>query len=300
VTTTQINFLVSAGLILAAVTSATATATPELAIPAATAAASADEAELSTDRPDFTESTDIVPAGLVQIESGLLLSVYRSAAERIRTLSGPLPLVRIGAGKRWELRFGTDGLVRTTVLSAAGPHPTSGLSDAGIGVKVNLLRAGRLLPAISIIPAVSIPVGAEAYSSSHFDPSMKFALSHALPRGWGVGGNWNIGTTVVQDSRKMERAASISASHHLRGGWNGYCELYRLMPADDSGHWVMNSGVTRALGGNAQFDLAIGRSAKVSDPGWFIGVGLTVRRPLGWQAARNLLKSTVSFNRLSK
>ena len=254
------------------------------------ASAGSEAGTLSTDRPDFTESTAVVGKGLFQLESGLLVTFDRTGDERSRGLKGPLPLLRLGVGQRWELRFGADGLVRETVQSAAGFQHRTGLSDGSVGVKVELFRERSFLPAISLIPAVSVPVGAQPYSSAHADPSVKVAWSRTLPRGWDLAGNWNIGSTVFEERRKLERAWSLTAAHELRRGWRGYWEVYRLSPADDRSMWVANTGLTHSLGSDAQFDIEIGRAVKTANPSWFAGVGLAVRRSMGLRAARSLLR----------
>src|SRR3954470_16420327 len=62
--------------------------------------AAAGEDELVTDRPDFTESSEVVRKGWMQMESGL--SLEKAAADGRRTFSIGNPLMRIGLSPRLE------------------------------------------------------------------------------------------------------------------------------------------------------------------------------------------------------
>ncbi|MCZ6506947.1 MAG: hypothetical protein O7A04_02700, partial [Acidobacteria bacterium] len=76
--------------------------------------------ELITDRPDFTESAVVVPAGSIQIEGGL---TWVDDGGSQGTLSGPEILLRWGLGDRFELRIGLPDYVEPR----RGP---SGVGDA--------------------------------------------------------------------------------------------------------------------------------------------------------------------------
>ena len=66
--------------------------------------------ELVTDRPDFTESSEVVERGAVQIETGFTLESNVSEGEELRGITVPAVLARIGLGHRVEVRFGGDGI----------------------------------------------------------------------------------------------------------------------------------------------------------------------------------------------
>jgi hypothetical protein len=83
----------------------------------------ADTPDLVTDRPDQTESTEIVPKGSVQSELGLGDSDGADA-----TAAG---LARIGLADRVELRVGLDELF------LSGPEDAI---DVSLGTKIRLAR----------------------------------------------------------------------------------------------------------------------------------------------------------------
>src|SRR5437870_3062683 len=65
-------------------------------------ASGAEEPELVTDRPDFTESSLVVPRGRLQIEGGFS---YTRGNSGERAWNLPEMLLRLGVASRWELRL---------------------------------------------------------------------------------------------------------------------------------------------------------------------------------------------------
>jgi DNA-binding CsgD family transcriptional regulator len=68
----------------------------------------ADDDSISTDRPDFVESSQVVGKGRVQLETSVQWDRLRNDTTHERTFSTPT-LLRIGLGDTTELRIETDG-----------------------------------------------------------------------------------------------------------------------------------------------------------------------------------------------
>jgi hypothetical protein len=64
---------------------------------------------LTSDRPGFSDGVNVLPAGLLQLESGFSFSGQSSGTSVDRTFIGGSPLLRMGVGHGAELRFGGDG-----------------------------------------------------------------------------------------------------------------------------------------------------------------------------------------------
>src|SRR5215510_13930761 len=96
--------------------------------------------DLVTDRPDFTESSEVVGHRVVQIESGLTLEQSDATT---RQVTAPQVLVRYGIGRLFELRFAGDGFISQSVQTAAGHVRTGGRSDMEIGAKVKFLESAH-------------------------------------------------------------------------------------------------------------------------------------------------------------
>lgn len=171
--------------------------------------------ELVTDRPDFTESTEVAPKGWLQWESGVQ---FDKAGDAKGYISGA-PLLRFGIAKRFELRLSTDGMVGER--DARAPM-RRGLADAGVGFKYKLRDESKWLPAFSVIPAVSLPMGHRAFTSSRADPGVKFAVAKDVSAGFELSSNFNFNAPSDGDGRYHQNAATISVGHGFGERFAGY------------------------------------------------------------------------------
>ena len=92
--------------------------------------------DLSTDRPDFVESSDVLDAGRFQLELGLSFERDREGGVRSRGRSTPA-LLRIGLGHSLEARIETDGLLRASSTDSSTHLGTRdhGAADVALGLK---------------------------------------------------------------------------------------------------------------------------------------------------------------------
>ena len=236
--------------------------------------AGAELPELVTDRPDFTESTEVVGKGVFQMESGFTVARSQGGS----SLSGPELLMRVGLSKRLELRFGGDGFLRERT---PGGESFTGRSDSELAMKIRLFDQGRYRPALSLIPIVSAPVGSAYFSSGGYDPTVKVALGKDLARGFSVGGNVNFSSLNTPQGRFRQTAWSASLGHDVGRGFGAYWEVFGFVPWDKDGSaaWLANTGISRSIGKNVQFDVRVGKSLTDSGPNWFWGMGMAVRQP---------------------
>lgn len=237
--------------------------------------------ELVSDRPDFTESSEVVGKGVLQIETGIVGERYGNGADGTGGVTGPLPLVRLGVSKRFEFRFSGDGYSRQRLL-ARGSEATGGASDGGIGGKVKLVDEKGARPAVAVIAGVSAPVGHSRFTSGGWDPEVKLCWAKDVPAGFAVSGNFNFSSVTDSEGRLWNRAVSLSAGHDLAFGLAGYFEWYDLSYDRGQGHGsLVNGGITRMIGKNAQVDVEVGHTVSGNSPGWFASIGFVVRRPIG-------------------
>lgn len=233
--------------------------------------------ELVTDRPDFTESTEVVGANILQVETGLRWDSERCSGAVNRTFTAVSPLIRLGVSRRVELRAGNQGYLRRVGPSLGRQ---AGLSDTSFGAKVKLRDEGAVLPALSVISSVSIPWGSRHFSSQGYDPALTLAWSRGLPRGFDAAGNINLVSTRVDSGRSVQSAYSFATGRRLSRSVRAYWEAYWLGSAGASGgSWTFNTGLTRQVGRDTQLDVEVGRSLR-GLPCWFAGVGFSFRTPL--------------------
>jgi hypothetical protein len=230
--------------------------------------------ELVTDRPDFTESSEVVGHGVVQIESGL---TFERTNESLHQVTVPLALARIGVGSRFEVRIGADGIVSQMLQTSAGRVRTTGHSDLEIGAKVKFLDADRGGVDMAVIPILSVPLHSDGFSSEGYDPGFKITAARDLPRGFGLSANFNAARVTTETGRVWEREASLSLGRGIGGPFGAYWEIFGSV-AGTRCDCTVNTGLTVALSDNHQVDVEVGRGISGDAQDWFVGVGFAVRR----------------------
>ena len=230
--------------------------------------------ELVTDRPDFTESSEVVGDRVVQIETGL---TFEQDDPATRQVTAPQMLVRIGVGQRFELRFAGDGFISQSQKTPAGWARTSGGSDLELGAKFKFLDADHAGVDMAVIPFLSLPTASESFSSNGYDPGFKLTAARDLPRGFGLSGNFNAAHVTTELRRTWEREVSVSLGHELGGPFGAYWEAFGTLTGGGC-DCTVNTGVAMAIGGNSQVDVEVGRGVSGQAQDWFVGIGFAVRR----------------------
>jgi hypothetical protein len=145
--------------------------------------ASAAPAEpISTDRPDFVDSSTVVGSGVFQIEAGFAAERNRDAGLRERSNATPL-LLRLGVSDNLELRLETDGRQH---FRSDGIRQ-QGWGDAGLSVKWHALDDKDGGPSIGFIAQADIDSGSAAFRGSGTRPSLRMAAEWDLPNDWSLG-----------------------------------------------------------------------------------------------------------------
>ncbi len=227
---------------------------------------------LVTDRPDFTESSETVPAKMAQLESGATVS--RVADERGTTVGEVL--MRVGVASRAELRIGLNSYALVRTPSAR----TQGLEDASLGAKVGLVTGGGLVPKVSLIVASSVPTGAQPFRQSKLQPETKLTMAWDLSDRVAFSSNLNYSWIRSDFGSFGEAAATGSFGFSLTDNVGLYTEYFGFYPRDPletSSHYS-NAGFTWVLNPNLQLDIrsGIGHNG-LGRRDNFTGIGLSRR-----------------------
>lgn len=243
--------------------------------------------DLVTDRPDQTESAEVVPVATLQIEAGALYLRDDIGGERLELHEGPGTLVRWGLAQRWELRFGWAGWIESEAKSAGVRRESSGVGDPELGAKLELAALDRGHPLdLALLAHLTLPAGDEEVGSPRADPSLRLLAAHALTDRVGLG--WNAG----YEAASFEDAAgevhtlgrfvyTAALGFDLAPRWGAFVELFGDLPASDpapSAH-SFDGGVTFLVTPTLQLDLAAGVGLDGDAPDHFVGVGLSLRVP---------------------
>ena len=237
-----------------------------------TGIASAQSAEMVTDRPDQTESATVVPRGLVQVETGYLFA-------RDGGMDGyavPGTLARIGLGGRTELRIGHAGIV--------GGAGRRGAGDSELGAKINLIeRADGWRPELALLGGLSLPTGDHGLSSDGTDPLFLFAFAHEFRPGLSLG--YNGGTawesSAAQQDRDVFIVYSLALGVRLTDRLGTFLELFgdRQVTGPLATSASMDGGLTLLLTDIVQLDVYVGSGLRGPTSDLFAGTGLSFRLP---------------------
>lgn len=243
---------------------------------------------LITDRPDFTESTAVIPFGHLQLETGYTFTYDDEDGRRVSDQTFPEALMRIGVVKDWELRLGWTGWSLTEELfmeendssrKVRREEHDDGGTDMIIGFKRYLLPQEGLRPELGVIGELSLPTGTETKSSGDVDPQVKILWSYELPADFALSGNLNFAVPTSDAGRFFQTSASVSLSYSVTDWMGSYVEYFGFYPNDrwtDCAHTV-NGGLTFLITDNLQFDVRTGAGLNEEADDFFTGAGLSMR-----------------------
>lgn len=240
--------------------------------------------EMSTDRPDKTESPYTVDAGHFQIELDLVNYSYdRHNPARDGTL------VRTWAIAPLNLKVGLlNNLDVQLVLQphtyvhtsdpAAGVSRQRGFGDLVTRVKWNLWGNDGGATAFALMPYFKLPTNQDQLGNHSVEGGLIAPLAVELPAGWGMGLMTQL--DVVRDTRSSgyhpEFVNTVTFGHDIIGDLGGYVEFFSSVSAERGASWVgtVDLGLTYALTKNLQLDagINIGVTRAADDFNPFVGL----------------------------
>lgn len=227
-------------------------------------AAAAGLRELSTDRPDQTESPYTVDAGRWQVELDvaiLTLDHDTHGGADIRTRAWSLGALNLKAGltSRMDLQmlFDTHLDVRVEDRRTGAVVRASGFGDITTRLKINVWGNDGGETALAVMPYVKWPLSASDLRNGETEGGIIIPFAMALPGGWSLGAMTEV--DWVSDGAggyDTEWLNTITVSRDLGSRWGGYIELAALTGDADGFRWQgqLDIGFTYALGEHEQLD----------------------------------------------
>lgn len=222
--------------------------------------------DMTTDRPDTTESPFTVDAGHIQIETqafGYARSADDPAGGHIDSYEFGTTNFRIGLTSALDL-----GVVVATYGIARGGGGFS-LDDAGLGgielrPKLNLWgndkfgKASRT--ALALLPYVVVPTDSDnGISPEEPEFGLIVPLAVYLSERLALGLNATLESVLDGDGRgrHAESAATASFAYEWSNRLGTYHELVARFGGEDGAVLIAATGLTYALGENAQLDMGV-------------------------------------------
>lgn len=226
---------------------------------------------LVTDRPDFTESPETVAKGRVQVEAGATFE--RSGDERARSLGEVL--VRVGTGKRSELRIGLPGHLR---FSGNGSS-VSGWDDAYLGAKFVLKEGEGRKPQVALLAGTTLPTGSRRVAERKYQPDAVLAAAIDLNEKTALSTNIGVARVSSRGERFNQLFGSLSLGYSLSDKWGTYVEVYAFNRNEPGGSTqkYANTGLTYLVNDDFQLDARFGVGLNNGPRERFWGLGVARR-----------------------
>lgn len=241
--------------------------------------------DMSTDRPDKTESAYTVDAGHFQIEADIFsYSHDRYNPERADTTVESLAIApinfKVGLLNNLDLQVIVESYVsiRTHDREAGTVQRNRGFGDILTRLKWNLWGNDGGTTAFALMPYVKFPSNQDGIGNRAYEGGLIMPLAIALPAGFSMGVMPQV--DIIQDSdgsgHHPEFVNTITVSREIIGPLGGYVEFFSMVSTESGAPWVgtVDLGLTYALTDDIQLDAGvnIGVTRSADDVNPFLGI----------------------------
>jgi hypothetical protein len=239
--------------------------------------------EMTTDRPDKTESPMTVDAGHFQIE----MDFATFTEDQMNGVSAktwniaPFNL-RVGLLNDVELSLVFESYVQEDTEDKTAKK-MSALSDVGnfiTRLKVNLWGNDGGRTAFAFFPFMKFPTGTGDLNNNSIEGGAIFPFSMTLPAKFELGMETGVVVSRNESSANYheEFVNSITFSREIAGKLSGYCEFFSIVNTERDSSWIGTAdfGLTYALTENVQLDCGcnIGVTDAADDINAFSGLSV--------------------------
>ena len=185
---------------------------------------------ITTDRPDFTESSVTVGRDVFQIESGYTFGQDDEAGARTRSHSIGELLFRYGVYADWlELRLGVSP-VAESVRDIGGSASGSGVQDLYLGTKLALTPQAGVLPEMAVVPQMTVPTGSDGFGADATLPGVNWLYGWDVNEFLSTAGSTQVNRAVDGGGDYAEWAQSWTVGYGLTDRVGAYTEWFALFP----------------------------------------------------------------------
>ena len=257
-------------MLLAAPVFAADTSSSEKSPGAAPVEAVAPDNALTPDRPGFTNGSDVVSRGRVQVEGGITRTTYTVGSGLGHVTDAPAILIRTGLSDKTEIRI---TLPDYFWLSGDSQN---GFGDGAIGVRYKFYQSKDGNTKFAFTPSLSVPLKTAVTISGHVDPV--FVLSGQTTSGarWGISSNVALSYPTQNGSRLANYTATSQVTYALSGPLAVFGDIYDNAVSGSLPTPIADAGFTYKITPNAQLDIETGRGLGGIAPAQFYGAGIAV------------------------
>lgn len=240
--------------------------------------------DMSTDRPDKTESAYTVDAGHYQVEMDFISYTHDKDDAGVRSKTWNIAPINVKAGllNNVDLQMVFDSYIHqsTDDPSAGQKDQTAGIGDVTTRLKINLWGNDGGVTALAIMPFIKAPTNSAQLGNDSLEGGVIIPLAVELPWGWGMGLMTEV-DALRSDSDAgydAEFINSITFSHDIVGNLGGYVEFFSAVNTAQDSDWkgTVDIGLTFALTPDIQIDggCNFGVTHAADDLNPFFGISL--------------------------
>ena len=212
--------------------------------------------QITTDRPDQTESAVVLSTGQIQVESGISIENSQS---NINTL------FRIGIIKGIEIRINSNYLINDELSFMK----KSSFSDFEVGAKFRIFDKTSNNTKVAFLSHLSIPTAIEVFSNNVYGILSRLNVSHDLNNESQIG--YNLGYNKF---KKIDGQFVYTIVY--RRSLDSFGIFFEIFGDDskNSSNINFDSGITYLLDNKKQLDLSIGKG--INNEMFFISGGISI------------------------
>jgi hypothetical protein len=240
--------------------------------------------EMSTDRPDKTESPYTVDAGHLQIEADLFTATCDGATtdgSHVDAFSVGGINFKLGLLNNVDLQIVAVSYSRVRTEDAAGQVTRqSGFGDLTVRTKINVWGNDRGPTAFAVMPFVKFPTNEDELGNGALDGGIILPLAIELPLDFSLGMMTEFDFNEDTDGRgyHADFVNTITLSRDLFVPLGGYVEFATLVSTDADSDWLgtIDVGLTYAVTENIQLDAGVnlGVTRAADDVNPFVGFSI--------------------------
>lgn len=238
-----------------------------------------DYGTISTDRPDQTEASNLVPKNFLQVETGSFYESLEIDGFKNKATTFNTTLLRYGLLDNLELRVGFDFTeVKSSFKGRDISDKLSGFTPLLLGVKIGITEEKGLLPEIAFIGHVNLPFLASTdFKTKSTSTDFRFSLSHTLSERSSIG--YNLGMAWDGNITTAIYLYTLAYGYSFTDKFGGYAELYGDSYEDSNFDHLWNVGLTYLVDANIQLDISGGTGITKNSQDLFVSAGISFRIP---------------------
>ena len=212
--------------------------------------------QITTDRPDQTESAVVLSSGQIQVESGISIENSQS---NINTL------FRIGIIEGIEIRINSNYLINDELSFMK----KSSFNDFEVGAKFRIFDKTSNNTKVAFLSHLSIPTAIEVFSNNVYGILSRLNVSHDLNNESQIG--YNLGYNKF---KKMDGQFIYTVVYGR--SLDSFGIFFEIFGDDskNSSNINFDSGITYLLDNKKQLDLSIGKG--INNDMFFISGGISI------------------------